>query len=116
MTKSLSLKDDLPDPSPPRPVHDRIDGRSVDTTTSLIFKNFKSPMVRIDPMNLFSVTGEAQYEIVKAVIAKHGDGIVTPYNFEWRHGRTFLRINHRMDDEMKYVMLPASLSPTLVAL
>lgn len=62
-------------------------------------------------MRLFAVTGEAQYDIVKGLIANHGDGIVTPYSFEWHAGPTFLRMNHRVDDGMTYVMLSKPLSP-----
>lgn len=104
MTESSSFKDDFPpDPSPQIPIKDVINGRMVTTTTSLIFKNFKSPMIRIDAKRLFDVTGSALYDIVKGVVAEQGDGSVTPYSFEWHSGPTFLRLNHRIDDGMKYV-------------
>jgi len=96
-------------------VKDTINGRVVDTTTSLIFKNFRSPIKRIDPSRLFAVTGSAQYDIVKAIVANHGDGPVTPYNFEWHQGPTFLRMNHRIDDGMTYVTFLKPLSPILAA-
>lgn len=98
-----------PDPSGLIPVQDLIDGRVVSTTTSLIFKNFKSPRpVPIEERRLFDVARKGEYEVVKAVINAKGDGEAIPYSFEWRSGRVFLRINHKIDDKMTYVAFPPS--------
>ena len=51
-----------------------------DTTTSLIFSKYGPP---IHFQTFLELVAKAQYQIIKDIIAAHGDGPVSPLRFVW---------------------------------
>ena len=66
------------------------------TTTSLIFSKYGPPIYFATFLDL---TAKAQYQIVKAVIAAHGDGPVPQPNLEWSEKKLFIRISRPLAQE-----------------
>ena len=64
--------------------------RVPDTTTSLIFSKYGPP---IHFQTFLDLTAKAQYQVVKAVAAAHGDGPVPQANFEWDQDKLYIRIS-----------------------
>ncbi|KAM0801908.1 hypothetical protein BDR22DRAFT_887961 [Usnea florida] len=78
-----------------------------DTTTSLIFSKYGPP---IHFQTFLELVAKAQYQIVQAVIAAHGDGPVLQRNFEWSEKGLYLRISRPLArQDLTWLMLADTL-------
>ena len=78
-----------------------------DTTTSLIFSKYGPP---IHFQTFLELIAKAQYQIVQAVIAAHGDGPVSQRNFEWSEKGLYLRISRPLArQDLTWLMLADTL-------
>lgn len=81
--------------------------RVPDTTTSLIFSKYGPP---IHFQTFLDLAAEAQYQIVHAVVAAHGDGHVPQPNFEWSKDRLYIRISRPLaQQDLTWLMLADTL-------
>ena len=78
-----------------------------DTTTSIIFSKYGSS---IKPQTLLELIANAQYDVVQAVIAEHGDGPVSQPHLEWSEKRLYLRIRRPLaQEDLTWLMLADTL-------
>ena len=78
-----------------------------DTTTSLIFSKYGPP---IHFQTFLELIAKAQYQILQAVIAAHGDRPVLQPNFEWSEKRLYLRISRPLArEDLTWLMLADTL-------
>lgn len=78
-----------------------------DTTTSLIFSKY-GPSIHFQ--TFLELIAKAQYQIIGAVTAAHGDGPVSQPNFEWSEKRLYLRISRPLaQQDLTWLMLADTL-------
>ena len=78
-----------------------------DTTTSLIFSKYGVP---IHFETFLDLIAKAQYEVVKAIAAAHGDKAVEESNFEWSEDGLYIRINRPLArEDLTWLMLTDTL-------
>ena len=75
--------------NPPDPYQLRVP----DTSTSLVLGKYTGP---ITDSTLLAILAKAEYEVVKSVVQARGDGPIAQPTFEWRHGRTYVRMQHEL--------------------
>ena len=77
------------------------------TTTSLIFSKYGPP---IHFQTFLELTAITQYQIIKAVIAAHGDEAIQQSNFEWSRQKLFIRISRPLArDDLTWSILSDTL-------
>ena len=77
------------------------------TTTSLIFSKYGPP---IHFQTFLDLTAQAQHQVVKRVIAAHGDGPVSQQIYEWSEKRLCIRISRPLAEEsLTWLMLTDTL-------
>lgn len=77
------------------------------TTTSLIFSKYGSP---IHSQTFLNLTAKAQYRIVTAVVAAHGDGPVLQPSFRWSVDRLYIRVSRPLaQKDLTWLMLADTL-------
>lgn len=78
-----------------------------DTTTSLIFSRYGPPIYFQTFLDLIA---KAQYQVVGAVVAAHGDGSVSQPNFEWSEKKLYIKISRPFAQEaLTWLMLANTL-------
>ena len=81
--------------------------RVPDTTTSLIFGKYGTP---IHFQTFLDLTAKAQYQVLKAVIQARGDGPVSQPNFEWSENKLYIRISRPLaQEDLTWLMLADTL-------
>lgn len=80
------------------------------TTTSLIFSKYGPP---INCETFLDLTARAQYEVIQAVVAAHGDGPVLQPNLEWSEGKLYIRISRPLArEDLTWLILADTLEGT----
>lgn len=85
----------------PDPYQARVYG----TRTSLVFSGFSKPYNNVNCADIYTIGARAQYEIVQNVVRNRGDGPIAQPNFQWHRYKTALTFNHKLDDELTWLML-----------
>ncbi len=77
------------------------------TTTSLIFSKYGPPIYHETFLILIA---KAQYDIIRTVMAAHGDGPVLQANLEWSEKMLYLRISRPLaQDDLTWLMVADTL-------
>lgn len=77
------------------------------TTTSLIFSKYGPPIYFQTFLDLIA---KAQYQVVGAVVAAHGDGSASQPNFEWSEKKLYIKISRPLaQEELTWLMLADTL-------
>ena len=77
------------------------------TTTSLIFSKYGPP---ISDSTFLTLVANAQYQIVQAIVAAHGDGPIPQPNSKWEVRKLNVRINRPLAQmDLTWLMLADTL-------